>query len=155
MRYSFTGPTDIAREDVEYIEDVIRVLPDHEGDCYITGAAHGVDTAACMAAGAHHLDAGHVIIVPGEGKLWHNDAHVAASAGWASIVNCWGNYMMRNDELVRQCDVLIAFPPTHREELRSGTWATVRRATKAGKQVVLLPLNLKPEMRSDLWAEIL
>ncbi len=38
------------------------------------------------------------------------------------------SYMQRNDELVRIVDSLIGFPQTADEELRSGTWATIRRA---------------------------
>lgn len=42
-------------------------------------------------------------------------------------------YLKRNHTIVDQCDELIACPRTHKEELRSGTWATIRYAHKSGK----------------------
>lgn len=47
-------------------------------------------------------------------------------------------YLARNKAIVFCCDELIAAPLTPTEELRSGTWATIRYARKAGKQVHLL-----------------
>ena len=46
--------------------------------------------------------------------------------------------LARNRRIVAQCTVLVAAPLTDKEELRSGTWATVRYARKAGKPVVML-----------------
>lgn len=45
-------------------------------------------------------------------------------------------YMDRNDRIIRPIDippidVLLAFPKAAQEEVRSGTWATVRRAWRA------------------------
>lgn len=47
-------------------------------------------------------------------------------------------YMVRNEDIVKQCDVLIAAPSSSKEVNRSGTWATVRRAVKAKKPVYLV-----------------
>lgn len=44
----------------------------------------------------------------------------------------------RDREIARECHVLIAAPLTDEEQLRSGTWATVRYARKAEKPVVML-----------------
>lgn len=44
----------------------------------------------------------------------------------------------RNHDIVDECDILIAAPKTLREELRSGTWATIRYARKTGVPVVIL-----------------
>jgi hypothetical protein len=46
--------------------------------------------------------------------------------------------LTRNRKIVEECDVLIAAPRTINEELRSGTWATIRYARKAGKPVIVL-----------------
>jgi hypothetical protein len=43
----------------------------------------------------------------------------------------------RNKHIVDGCDILIACPKGP-EELRSGTWSTVRYARKKGKQVVIV-----------------
>lgn len=47
-------------------------------------------------------------------------------------------YLDRNQAIVDECDYLVACPKLMHEEQRSGTWATVRRARKAGKKVVVL-----------------
>ena len=44
--------------------------------------------------------------------------------------------LKRNERIVEACDLLIACPAGMAEELRSGTWATIRRARRAGKPIV-------------------
>lgn len=44
----------------------------------------------------------------------------------------------RNHRIVDACDVLIACPKDAQEQLRSGTWATVRYARKQGKRVIVI-----------------
>ncbi len=46
-------------------------------------------------------------------------------------------YLVRNRVIVLSTDVLLAAPKGRREELRSGTWATVRYAKKIGRPVVI------------------
>ena len=49
-------------------------------------------------------------------------------------------YLLRNRDIVASSTFLIAAPKTELEELRSGTWTTVRYARKAGIFVkVVLP----------------
>lgn len=48
-------------------------------------------------------------------------------------------YLVRNHDIVEAVSVLIAAPRIDEEELRSGTWATVRYARSVGKRVLLLP----------------
>ena len=48
------------------------------------------------------------------------------------------NELARNREIVGIVDILIAAPQHDAEERRSGTWATVRYARKAGKPVGFL-----------------
>lgn len=48
------------------------------------------------------------------------------------------SYITRNHDIVDVCRLLIAAPKTEEEELRSGTWATVRYARKLGLPVLLL-----------------
>jgi hypothetical protein len=47
-------------------------------------------------------------------------------------------YLVRNHAIVDATDRLAATPKTRREELRSGTWATVRYARKTGKTIHML-----------------
>jgi hypothetical protein len=48
------------------------------------------------------------------------------------------DYIPRNHDIVDASEVLIAAPKTYEEELRSGTWATVRYARKINKPRLML-----------------
>ena len=48
------------------------------------------------------------------------------------------DYIERNHDIVDNCDILIACPKSNIEELRSGTWATVRYARKIKRPVIIL-----------------
>lgn len=65
---------------------------------------------------------------------------IAKANGWYVVKRhpASGKPLARNRQIVAACDVLIAAPRTDQEELRSGTWATVRYARQAGKPVVML-----------------
>lgn len=43
------------------------------------------------------------------------------------------DYLVRNQDIVREVEILLAAPQTSKEEVRSGTWATIRRARRAEK----------------------
>ena len=47
-------------------------------------------------------------------------------------------YLKRNTEIVKACDMLIATPKEQEEVLRSGTWATIRRARKQNKPYLII-----------------
>jgi predicted Rossmann fold nucleotide-binding protein DprA/Smf involved in DNA uptake len=47
------------------------------------------------------------------------------------------SYLERNKDIVNSCEQLIACPLTQEEELRSGTWATIRYARKTNKHILL------------------
>lgn len=50
------------------------------------------------------------------------------------------DYLDRNKNIVLDTDILLGFPRSNREELRSGTWSTIRFARKLGrKYLVILP----------------
>jgi len=51
-------------------------------------------------------------------------------------------YLVRNHNIVDSADYMIATPKTDYEELRSGTWATIRYARKKNKRIIVL----RPEM---------
>lgn len=56
--------------------------------------------------------------------------------------------LRRDDILAVNCSHLLAFPRTDREEKRSGTWATIRRARKLGRGIKVVPLD-----GSEPWTE--
>jgi hypothetical protein len=47
-------------------------------------------------------------------------------------------YIERNHNIVDNTDMLIAFPSTKTEILKSGTWATIRYARKKGKKIIII-----------------
>lgn len=47
-------------------------------------------------------------------------------------------YLVRNEDIVKVCDLLIAAPLTDKEQIRSGTWATIRMARKLGKALIVI-----------------
>lgn len=47
-------------------------------------------------------------------------------------------YLERNKAIVNASDILIATPATATEELRSGTWSTIRYARKTDKRVIVI-----------------
>ena len=49
-----------------------------------------------------------------------------------------GKELERNRDIVEVADILIAVPRDDREELRSGTWATIRYARAKGIPIVML-----------------
>lgn len=48
------------------------------------------------------------------------------------------SYLERNQDIVRQSSVLVATPKEKIEQLRSGTWSTIRYARKLNKPVMIL-----------------
>ncbi len=58
-------------------------------------------------------------------------------SGWFHHGDCIGADKQSND-LARQRGLMVAAPKSFAEELRSGTWATVRYARKQKKPVVIV-----------------
>ena len=54
-----------------------------------------------------------------------------------------GNPLARNRAIVAASDILIAAPESDTEQLRSGTWATVRYARAKGIPIVMLSRGAK------------
>ena len=140
MNISFTGTTKATGHDCLPIHDALFALKQEcEPKAFYSGGARGVDTLAACFALELFPQAEHHLVVP-DGYDWNDDGLLQIDR-WKSIIWVTGGYMKRNDALVRACDILLAFPKTAKEELRSGTWATVRRGRKAGRDVRIHPLH--------------
>ena len=157
MRYGITGVRDIGDQRTPAREHALRViawaLMDLEDVTEVTtGAQYGVDTQAFFIASELHPDAHHRVCVPA--GVPHNEHLVRiARIHGREVVEVPGGYLARNDRIVASSDVLVAFPRTENEELRSGTWATIRRARRAGIQIRLHPLEVPADRRGvDLRA---
>ena len=96
----------------------------HHGDCI------GGDRYADLIAKRHHIK---TIIHPPALKK-----HRAWCTG-AYFIHPMKRYLDRNKDIVNCSNILIAMPKDiENEELRSGTWSTIRYARKKGIQVVLI-----------------
>jgi hypothetical protein len=94
----------------------------HHGDCIGADAeAHDLPAAAGLEI---------VIHPPKEDALraWKN----------APMMLEPRTYLARNREIVRQCDLLIAAPAEDDEQIRSGTWSTVRFARNQARPVWII-----------------
>lgn len=132
-RIAISGPTDLVAEQVEAItRDFEKRI--NADDCVVSGAAFGVDTIGAKAA--KPCGAKLCLTIP-KGK-WHNQSLVPLAD---EIIEVDGGYMARNDATADEASCLIAYPPTGTEELRSGTWATIRRFKKRDKPVTIVPLD--------------
>ncbi len=69
---------------------------------------------------------------------------LAVGVGYTSVPHPAGaDPLERNRDIAEACDVLIAAPVKDTEELRSGTWATVRYARHERKPVVMLTRGVR------------
>lgn len=120
MRIGFTGTRKgMSASQQEQLHAVLDWMwLGREGREFHHGGAVGADTQACDIADRWSS----VVFVP----------HLANGA-YSS-----GALLKRNRDIVASSDVLIAAPESDREELRSGTWATVRYARQRGIPVVML-----------------
>lgn len=134
----FTGTTAVTNLQAVYIDAIIRDLT---ADRFVSGCANGVDTVAALSAWSEHWTAKHLLLVP-EAK-YHNERLVLYMGKHPDVEvrQVPGGYLKRDDAIVKESNELVAFPRTAREILRSGTWATIRRARKAGVPVRLFPLE--------------
>ena len=48
------------------------------------------------------------------------------------------DYLDRNQEIVKECDILIACPGTMKPIQRSGTWFTIRHAEQVGRPTIVI-----------------
>jgi len=108
----------------------------HHGDCI------GADAQAHSIARVRHIPV--IVHPPSDPK---KRAYVEFGA--LSIIACGSDpfsmyvrpekpYIERNHDIVDETDELVATPKSVYEELRSGTWATIRYAQKLGKPVTLI-----------------
>lgn len=92
-------------------------------------AHHGL----CIGADAqfHGICRGWVIPIVGHPPINTSKVH---SFPPSDFVYMWGpkEYLDRNTDIVDCCNWLIATPAEYVEQLRSGTWSTIRKAKKKG-----------------------
>ncbi len=127
----FTGSRDgmaLLQQD-EFVNRLIVLMANAETDCqFHHGDCKGADEEARHEAAA-------------QGYEIHRhppvDERLRANTEYDETYPPRG-YLERDQDIVDACDVLIAAPKGFKEELRSGTWATIRKARKAGRQIFII-----------------
>lgn len=137
MNFAVTGPRRINNDQSYIIGRQIRQVLDNL-TLLITGAAFGVDTYACeFATKLYGVD--QLLCVPDDP---HNEDLVQRMRANSSVKIIYpGDYRERNQCMVNSSHVLLAFPETPKEILRSGTWMTIRMARKAKIPIYFHPLD--------------
>lgn len=140
MKIAFSGTRDVvsAQETTGRVLLAMGRVKEVPTDVF-TGGAYGIDTIAAEAVSLVWPSARHHLVVP-EGCVW-NEELLNTLPGVIRVHWITGGYMKRNDALIADADVLLAFPQGEVEQIRSGTWATVRRARKRGMDVRIYPLD--------------
>lgn len=111
----------------------------HHGDC--VGADKDADTIA-RRVGCK------VVIHPPD-----NDSKRAFCAQPGDEVRKPLPYLVRNRDIVNESETVIAAPRTAIEELRSGTWATIRYARQKRRSLIILrpaPFTIRHEHGAPL-----
>jgi len=135
MKISFTGTRKgmTERQKSELSVLLIGLAPALYGvkNYFTHGGAHGADTDAHEIAMLNNCE---VFIMPGS---------ESQSLYWFDTMrfrNCYSPkpYLERNRDIVEDGEILIAAPKSLIEEIRSGTWATIRYARKMGKPIIIL-----------------
>ena len=135
MKVGFTGTQHgmTTRQHQQVIEKLLGldVSEFHHGDCIGSDAeAHAIAQSLGI----------RVVVHPPENDA--KRAFVALSQGTAQRHADENHvprpYLKRNHDIVLACKLLIATPKQHREQRRSGTWATIRFANRNGVEVVII-----------------
>lgn len=94
----------------------------HEGDCI------GADNQAAQGARlAGFRIIGHPPAVSAKRALFPSDEERAPAP-----------YLVRNHNIVDACQEMLATPGEFEEQLRSGTWATIRYARRIGRKMTIV-----------------
>lgn len=138
MNVGFTGTSKgMSDEQQRRVGHLLIEALEREGDQFHHGDCIGADAQAARMAD----DLGFVI---------HSYPASNVAEHWrAGFLPCGFMYLQRvehepkpaldrNRDIVDACDVLIAAPAHMGEQPRSGTWATIRYASKVGRRIVLV-----------------
>lgn len=121
MTGSRNGMSDSAREMLIKFIDENNIIEAHHGDCV------GADKEFHEICSSRQIKV--IVHPPDDDKLrafCEGDVILPKKA-----------YIKRNHDIVDSCDILVAFPATKVEVMRSGTWATIRYAKKNSKKVII------------------
>jgi hypothetical protein len=116
------GLTDDAKQTLSAFLDSNKISESHHGDCI------GADADFHKACSLLKIK---TIIHPPD-----NNKNRAFCQG--DIILPTKKYIERDHDIVNETDMMVAFPPTNNEILRSGTWTTIRYAIKKNKKMLIV-----------------
>jgi hypothetical protein len=102
---------------------------------YDTNGAREFHHGDCIGADA---EAHEVAVAIGYRIVIHPPTNPYKRAFKSGTVRPAKTYLDRNHDIVDESDVMVATPKSTVEELRSGTWATIRYTRKSGKHLHIL-----------------
>lgn len=77
-----------------------------------------------------------VVLHPGVNRQGYSPSR--AECPMAKEVKAEKFYLDRDKDIVNEVDMMIATPKEKKEQLRSGTWTTIRYAKKKGKYLLIV-----------------
>ena len=154
MKIGFTGThVGMTAPQIATFSNIIKIIDEginainidavhefHHGDCI------GADAIAHEIVSKQSLYHDIVIHPPLDNKK-----RAFCAIGIDDVVLPPKSYLERNRDIVDECTILIATPKGFKEELRSGTWATIRYAQKRRKPVLIIQPdgNLAPDSKES------
>lgn len=134
MILGFTGTrTGMTAAQRAALPQVVATLP----DLVLHGGAKGADAQFhAWVAPLYKPVLPQIEVYPGESVRWTH-WNYASFSGSLFKVHPTSEPLARNKAIVSRCDHLLACPDGP-ERTRSGTWATVRYARKAGKPMTII-----------------
>lgn len=102
---------------------ILELLEIHHGDCV------GCDVESAIMLREFYPKAKTILHPP--------DKDVLRAFDKADEIRPKKPYLTRNKDIVNECTFLIAFPKERQDQLRSGTWSTIRYARKRNVPVII------------------
>lgn len=134
MKVGFTGTREgmSDHQKCEFLIAIKGATEFHHGDCI--GADEEADALARTIKGIQ------IVIHPPDDPKYRAYCAKSGDIVWEPLP-----YLERNQDIVDETERLIGAPKNNWEELRSGTWSTVRYARKQGKPILILNRHVEEE----------
>lgn len=119
-------------------QEVRKIMMWYKGEGKVEYVVHGGCTGADNEF--HEIFEAYVRHVrPGYSSVNPADFSFRGSFPKADIVHPAKPYLVRNKDIVNECDILIACPLDNTP--KGGTWSTIKYAKRAGKSVIIVDRN--------------
>lgn len=133
MIIGFTGTRQIDKISIKRIDDLLQTLlyynTEYRGGALVV--VHGCAIGAVIMF--------HKMCLNAEISIVGRPSYTKHSLVGFKHIHLPEQPLNRNKRIVDDCDILIALPiDVNKEELRSGTWSTIRYARSKGKKIIMI-----------------